>query len=157
MKLALGLPPWLVPGVCAVLLPSRNKPPLTTSFHWRAGFCLHDAGLTGAPAAPMAAESKLDGKDRDFIEKCRAVRPYGSRRQQDGAREVPKPPEVKKFARGTDDRRPRQGGQKAALAKSKGVDVPTDPSLMQQAKLKTLGMRDDGFDEAHAEGWAVGP
>ncbi|MGE8617383.1 MAG: DUF4142 domain-containing protein [Achromobacter spanius] len=116
------------------------------------------APATGAapatPAAPMAAESKLDSNDRDFIENAA----QSGHMEVEGSKmalEKSQNPEVKKFAQQMIDDHTKAGQQLAALAKSKGVDVPTDPSLMQQAKLKTLGLRDEGFDEAYAEGVGV--
>lgn len=108
----------------------------------------------GAPAAPMAAESKLDSKDRDFLENAAQsghMEVEGSKMALEKSQNA----EVKKFAQQMIDDHTKAGQQLAALAKSKGVDVPTDPSLMQQAKLKTLGLRDEGFDEAYAEGVGV--
>ncbi|MNV58971.1 hypothetical protein D3C71_1513690 [compost metagenome] len=116
------------------------------------------APATGAapttPAAPMAAESKLDSNDRDFIENAAQsghMEVEGSKMALEKSQNA----EVKKFAQQMIDDHTKAGQQLAALAKSKGVDVPTDPSLMQQAKLKTLGLRDEGFDEAYAEGVGV--
>lgn len=116
------------------------------------------APATGAapttPAAPMAAESKLDSNDRDFIENAAQsghMEVEGSKMALEKSQNA----EVKKFAQQMIDDHTKAGQLLAALAKSKGVDVPTDPSLMQQAKLKTLGLRDEGFDEAYAEGVGV--
>lgn len=108
----------------------------------------------GAPAAPMAAESKLDSSDRDFLENAAQsghMEVEGSKMALEKSQNA----DVKKFAQQMIDDHGKAGQQLAALAKSKGVDVPTDPSLMQQAKLKTLGMRDEGFDKAYAEGVGV--
>ncbi|MNQ30630.1 hypothetical protein D3C85_439790 [compost metagenome] len=107
----------------------------------------------GAPAAPMA-ESRLDSKDRDFLENA-AQSGHMEIEGSKMALEKSQNAEVKKFAQQMIDDHGKAGQQLAALAKSKGVDVPTDPSLMQQAKLKTLGLRDEGFDEAYAEGVGV--
>jgi len=108
----------------------------------------------GAPAATPMAESRLDGKDRDFLENAAQsghMEVEGSKMALEKSQNA----EVKKFAQQMIDDHTKAGQQLAALAKSKGVDVPTDPSLMQQAKLKTLGLRDEGFDEAYAEGVGV--
>ena len=107
----------------------------------------------GAPAAPMA-ESRLDSKDRDFLENA-AQSGHMEIEGSKMALEKSQNAEVKKFAQQMIDDHGKAGQQLASLAKSKGVDVPTDPSLMQQAKLKTLGLRDEGFDEAYAEGVGV--
>lgn len=58
--------------------------------------------------------------------------------------------EVKAFAQKMVDDHTKVGEKLAALAKSKGYEPPTGPSMMQKAKLKALSMRDEGFDEAYA-------
>lgn len=107
---------------------------------------------TAAP--PMAAESKLDSKDRDFLENAAQaghMEVEGSKLALEKARTA----EVKSFAQKMIDDHGKAGQQLASLAKKKGYDAPTEPSLMQQAKLKTLGLRDDGFDKAYAESIGV--
>ncbi len=42
------------------------------------------------------------------------------------------------------------------MAKHKGYDAPTGPSVMQKARLQALGLRDDGFDKAYADEIGVG-
>ncbi|HEY9316686.1 MULTISPECIES: DUF4142 domain-containing protein [Achromobacter] len=109
---------------------------------------------TTTPAAPMAAESKLDGNDRDFLENAAQaghMEVEGSKLALEKSRNA----EVKAFAQKMVDDHGKAGQQLAALAKKKGYDAPTEPSLVQQAKLKTLGLRDDGFDKAYAESIGV--
>lgn len=104
--------------------------------------------------SPMAAESKLDSKDRDFLENAAQaghMEVEGSKLALEKARSA----EVKSFAQKMIDDHGKAGQQLAALAKKKGYDAPAEPSLMQQAKLKTLGLRDDGFDKAYAESIGV--
>lgn len=104
---------------------------------------------TRAPA-PQSAESvsKLDSTDREFLSSAAesgAMEVEGSKLAlQKGSNA-----EVKDFAQKMIDDHTKVGQQLAALAKSKGYDAPTSPSLMQKAKLKVLGMRDEGFDEAY--------
>ncbi|TRM53439.1 DUF4142 domain-containing protein [Achromobacter sp. LC458] len=107
-----------------------------------------------APATPMAADSKLDSKDRDFLENAAQsghMEVEGSKLALQKSQNA----EIKSFAQKMIDDHGKAGQKLASLAKSKGYDAPTEPSLMQQAKLKTLGMRDDGFDKAYAEGVGV--
>ncbi|AZS82622.1 DUF4142 domain-containing protein [Achromobacter spanius] len=108
----------------------------------------------GAPAGQMAAESKLDSNDRDFIEDA-AQSGHMEIEGSKMALEKSQNAEVKKFAQQMIDDHTKAGQRLASLAKSKGVEAPTEPSLMQKAKLKTLGLRDEGFDEAYAEGVGV--
>ncbi|KNY11005.1 membrane protein [Achromobacter piechaudii] len=106
------------------------------------------------PAAPMASDSKLDSKDRDFLENAA----QSGHMEVEGSKLALKKSqnaEVKSFAQKMIDDHGKAGEKLAALAKSKGYDAPTEPSLMQQAKLKTLGLRDEGFDKAYAEGVGV--
>lgn len=63
---------------------------------------------------------------------------------------------VKAFAQQMVDEHTKVGDELAALAKSKGINVPTDPSLGQKAKLKILSARDGtGFDKHYAESIGV--
>lgn len=106
------------------------------------------------PATPMVAESKLDSKDRDFLENAAQaghMEVEGSKLALEKSRNA----DVKRFAQKMIDDHGKAGQQLADLAKAKGYDAPTEPSLMQQAKLKTLGLRDEGFDKAYAESIGV--
>lgn len=65
-------------------------------------------------------------------------------------------PQVKAFAQMMVDDHTKAGNALNALAASKGVDVPGDPSLAQKAKLKILSARDGaGFDHHYAESIGV--
>lgn len=107
-----------------------------------------------APAAPMTAESKLDGKDRDFLENAAQaghLEVEGSKLALQKSSNA----EIKGFAQKMIDDHGKAGQKLAELAKKKGYDAPTEPSLVQQAKLKTLDLRGDGFDKAYAESIGV--
>ncbi|MGY6271325.1 DUF4142 domain-containing protein [Achromobacter denitrificans] len=111
----------------------------------------HAAQAQTAPAAPPAAsEAKLDSADRDFIENAAQagnMEIAGSKLALEKARD----PDVKAFAQKIIDDHGKAGQQLASIAKSKGYDAPTEPSLVQQAKLKALGLRDDSFDKAYID------
>lgn len=63
---------------------------------------------------------------------------------------------VKAFAQQMVDDHTKVGDELTALAKSKGLDVPTEPSLTQKAKLKILSARDgSGFDKHYADAIGV--
>ncbi|OZI36140.1 DUF305 domain-containing protein [Bordetella genomosp. 1] len=103
-----------------------------------------------AAATPKAADAKLDSADRDFLENAAQsghLEIEGSKLALEKAHSQ----DVKTFAQKMIDDHGKVGQQLATLAKSKGYEPPTGPSMMQQARLKTLGMRDDGFDKAYAE------
>lgn len=105
---------------------------------------------TQSPTTPQPAESisKLDSSDREFLSDAAtsgAMEVEGSKLALEKGRHA----EVKTFAQKMIDDHTKVGQQLAQLAKTKGYDAPTEPSLMQKAKLKTLSMRDEGFDEAY--------
>lgn len=104
-----------------------------------------------APAArPSAAEAKLDSADRDFLENAAQagnLEVAGSKLALEKARD----PDVKAFAQKMIDDHGKAGQQLATLAQGKGYQAPTEPSLVQQAKLKALGLRDDSFDKAYVD------
>ncbi|NGT15780.1 DUF4142 domain-containing protein [Achromobacter insolitus] len=104
-----------------------------------------------APATPpAAAESKLDSADRDFLENAAQagnLEVAGSKLALEKARDA----DVKAFAQKMIDDHGKAGQKLASLAQSKGYQAPTEPSLVQQAKLKALGLRDDSFDKAYVD------
>ncbi|MCW0206394.1 DUF4142 domain-containing protein [Achromobacter veterisilvae] len=105
---------------------------------------------TAPPAAPMASEAKLDSADRDFLENAAQagnMEVAGSKLALEKARD----PDVKAFAQKMIEEHGKAGQQLASLAQSKGYEAPTEPSLVQQAKLKALGLRDDSFDKAYID------
>ncbi|MGC4061515.1 MAG: DUF4142 domain-containing protein [Aquabacterium sp.] len=57
--------------------------------------------------------------------------------------------QVKTFAQQMVDGHSKVGSELATLAASKGVKVPTEPSLADKAKLKILNMRDGASFDAH--------
>ena len=58
-------------------------------------------------------------------------------------------PGVKTFAQQMVDEHTKANADLVALATSKGVRVPTEPSLADKAKLKVLGMRDNTSFDKH--------
>lgn len=103
-------------------------------------------GAAGQPPANQAAgNSQLEGDDKDFLEKAAHAgftEVEGSKLAQEKASD----PEVKAFAEQMIQEHTKANEELAALAKQKGYTPPTDPSLVQSAKLKVLGMTDDSFD-----------
>nr|WP_232468219.1 DUF4142 domain-containing protein [Bordetella genomosp. 13] len=95
-------------------------------------------------------KQKLDGEDEDFLERAAQAghtEIAGSKLAQQKARSA----DVKKFAEQMVADHTKVGEQLAALARSKGYTPPDEPSLIDKAKLKTLEMRDEGFDKAYAD------
>jgi len=97
-----------------------------------------------------AATNKLDSEARGFLTDAAEsghMEIAGSKM----ALEKSKNAEVKQFAQKMIDDHTKVGQQLEALAKSKGYEPPKEPSLMQTAKLKAMGLRDEGFDKAYAD------
>lgn len=113
----------------------------------------------GGPQAAMAqaapAPAKLDSGDRDFLESAAQAGHLEVQASQ-LALEKARNADVKAFAQKMIEDHGKAGQQLATLAQSKGYEVPTEPSLMQKARLKALGLRDEGFDKAYAEEIGVG-
>ena len=112
----------------------------------------------GTPAAatttPINSDSELDADDRSFLESAAQsghLEVEGSKLALEKSANA----QVKEFAQKMIDDHGKAGQKLADLAKQKGFDAPTGPTLMQQAKLKTLGLRDEGFDKAYADGIGV--
>ncbi|WP_063583931.1 DUF4142 domain-containing protein [Achromobacter ruhlandii] len=109
------------------------------------------AGIAQAAPTP----TKLDSGDRDFLESAAQaghLEVQASRLALEKTRNA----DLKAFAQEMIDEHGKAGQQLAALAHGKGYDVPTEPSLTQKARLKALGLRDEGFDKAYAEEIGVG-
>ncbi|OZI42472.1 DUF305 domain-containing protein [Bordetella genomosp. 5] len=109
---------------------------------------------TGASAAHDKAVGQLAGADKDFLENAAQSGHFeleGSKLALTKSSNA----DVKAFAQKMVDDHGKVGAELAALASKKGYEAPTGPSLMQQAKLKTLDMSDDGFDKRYAEMIAV--
>lgn len=109
------------------------------------------AQSTTAPAtqAPATA-NKLDSEARDFLSNAAEsghLEVAGSKLALEKSQNA----DVKAFAQKMVDDHTKVGKQLETLAKSKGYEPPTEPSLMQKAKMKALGLRDEGFDKAYAD------
>lgn len=117
------------------------------------------AVLAQTPATPggqaPAATNKLDSDARGFLSEA-AESGHLEIAASKMALEKSQNAEVKQFAQKMIDDHTKVGQQLEALAKSKGYEPPKDPSLMQTAKLKALGLRDEGFDKAYADEIGVG-
>jgi putative membrane protein len=114
--------------------------------------------LSGVPQAqttqaPMpqvpASVNKLSSEDRSFLSDAAQsghLEIAGSKLALEKSANA----DVKKFAQTMINDHTEVGQKVAALAKSKGYEPPTEPSLVQSAKLKALGLRDEGFDKAYS-------
>ncbi|SAI40962.1 Predicted outer membrane protein [Bordetella ansorpii] len=112
------------------------------------------APTTPAPAESPAGTQKLDSADRDFLENAAQaghLEVEGSKLAATKAKSA----DVKAFAEKMIADHGKVGQELDALAKSKGYTPPTEPSMMQRAKLKTLDVRDESFDKAYADSIGV--
>ncbi|MBV7481846.1 DUF4142 domain-containing protein [Bordetella sp. BOR01] len=105
---------------------------------------------TPAPATQEAAKQQLDGDDKDFLENA-AQAGHAEIEGSKMAQEKAKNPDVKAFADKMVQDHTKVGQELAALASQKGYTPPEGPSLIQKAKIKTLSLTDDGFDEMYID------
>ena len=111
---------------------------------------------TPAPGAAdsSAAITKLNSEDRGFLTKA-AESGYLEIEGSKLALEKSRDTQVKQFAQKMIDDHTALGRQLQHLAKQKGYETPTQPSLVQSARLKALELRGDGFDEAYGDEIAI--
>ncbi|CAN7361407.1 DUF4142 domain-containing protein [Rhizobacter sp. LjRoot28] len=115
------------------------------------------SGTTAAPGATSpatsasAAASRLAREDASFLKQAAQnghTEVEGSKLAATKATTEP----VKTFAQKMVDDHTKTNTELAALASSKGVDVPTEPSVAQKAKLKLLSAADGAdFDRRYAD------
>lgn len=119
-----------------------------------AALAISTAAFAQTPAAPNApapaTSNKLDSDARSFLGEAAEsghLEIAGSKLALEKSQNA----DVKRFAQKMIDDHTKVGQQLESLAKSKGYEPPTEPSLVQKAKLKALGLRDDSFDKAYAD------
>lgn len=105
--------------------------------------------------AGTAIAQKVDDDDAEFMKQAaqngHAEVESGKLAQKKGTS-----PEVKAFAEHMVTDHAKANKELMGLAKSKGVEVPTEPSLRQKAQLKLLEGKDGAeFDKAYAEQMGV--
>ena len=116
------------------------------------------AQSASAPAAtaPMrAASARLDRADSAFITQAA---PNGLAEVAASVVAIGKATDtrIRGFAQQMIDDHKVANQALAALAASKGVKMPDEPSMTQRAKIKLLDARSgDGFDKAYASSWGV--
>lgn len=113
-------------------------------------------GTTATTTAPAAATtSKLAHADASFIKDAAKD---GMAEVEAGKLAVQKAtdPALKAFAQKMVDDHTKANEELKALAQSKGIDLPDDPSLMQKGKLKLLSSADGAtFDKRYADSMGV--
>jgi len=109
-------------------------------------------GFTAASAAP---QSKLARADAEFLKKAaEAEQTEVAAGKVAVAKAVNT--QVRGFAQQMIDDHTRHNEELSALAASKGLQLPRDPSMAQAAKIKLLSSRDGaGFDRSYATTFGV--
>jgi putative membrane protein len=120
-------------------------------------------GATGSPTAPAAQGaggaakgSSLSREDAGFLSQA-AQNGHAEIESSKLAMEKATDPKVKEFAKRMIDDHTKANEELKALASSKGVEVPDDPSLLQKGKSKLMLSTADGadFDRRYAESMGV--
>jgi putative membrane protein len=132
-----------------------NKPVLSASlcialFLAAPGFAFAQPAPDPSAPGSSASITQLNSEDRGFLTKA-AESGYMEIAGGKLALKKSRNAQVKQFAQKMIDEHTRLGEQIQALVKKKGYETPTQPSLVQAAKLKALELRDDGFDEAYGD------
>lgn len=111
-----------------------------------------DRGTTGSHAG---RDNKLAHADSAFLKQA-AQNGHAEVESSKLALTKASNEKVKAFAQQMVDDHTKNNEELAALAKSKGVDVPTEPSLMQKGKMKLLEHSDgQDFDRRYVESMGV--
>jgi putative membrane protein len=115
-------------------------------------------GMSGPGAAGDAAAKKsaLSRADTAFVSQA-AQNGYAEIETGKMAMEKASNPKVKEFAKQMIDDHTQGNEELKALASSKGVDAPDDPSLLQRGKAMVMLKTADGatFDRRYAESMGV--
>jgi putative membrane protein len=111
--------------------------------------------MTAASGASNHAAGKLSAFDSAFLEQA-AQNGHAELNGAKAALEKATDSRVKSYAQQLIDDHTKMHEELAALASSKGVELPKDPSLGQKAKAKVLSMRDgDSFDKHFIESMGI--
>ena len=113
------------------------------------------SGSQGAAGAP-AKGSSLSSDDKGFISQA-AQNGHAEIDTSKLALEKASDPKVKEFAKMMIEDHTKANEELKALASSKGVEAPDDPSLLQRGKSKLMLSTADGadFDRRYAESMGV--
>lgn len=128
------------PAIALMTLPLLALPAVAQTGSGTSG------GTGNAPAmqtAPSSTDAQLARADRGFLEQA-AQNGHAELEASRLAVQKATDPQVKRFAQTMVDEHTRMGQELQTLARSKGVQVPNEPSMMQRAKLKLLSGADGG-------------
>lgn len=125
---------------------------LTLAGGFTAGAVLAQAVVPGASSAPS---STLSRADTAFLKQA-AENGHAEIESSRVALQKGSHAEVKRFAQMMIDDHTKTGQELSALASAKGLQVPTEPSMVQKGKMKILEARDGAsFDRHYAEAMGV--
>lgn len=113
------------------------------------------ATATPSPKSGASTSTKLARADASFIKDAAKD---GMAEVEAGKLAVQKAsdPALKTFAQKMVDDHTQANAELKALAQSKGVELPDDPSMMQRARLKALSSADGvAFDKRYADSMGV--
>lgn len=115
------------------------------------------AGAAFAQANARGDAARFSGSDEDFLKQAAQ---NGHAEVESGKLAIQKAEanaQVKRFAQMMVTDHQKTGEELKALAASKGLEVPTEPSIMQRAKLKLLSTSDgENFSRGYIESMGVG-
>jgi putative membrane protein len=110
---------------------------------------------TSASGAAGARAGKLSHADTAFLKQA-AQNGHAEVESSKLAMDKAVSADVKSFAKQMVDDHTKAGDELKALASSKGVEVPSEPSVMQKGKIKLLSARKDtSFDSHYAASMGV--
>lgn len=114
------------------------------------------SGMSGAGAGSAAKKSALSRADTAFVSQA-AQNGYAEIETGKLAMEKASNPKVKEFAKQMIDDHTQANEELKALASSKGVEAPDDPSLLQRGKAMVMLKTAEGatFDRRYAESMGV--
>jgi putative membrane protein len=111
------------------------------------------APITQTPSS--STDAQLARADRGFLEQA-AQNGHAEIEASRLAVQKSGDPQVKRFAQTMIDEHTRMGQELQALARSKGMDVPQEPSMMQKARLKLLSTSDgDDFTRRYVDSFGL--
>jgi putative membrane protein len=113
------------------------------------------AQTSGSSTAPPAGGVRPSRADRGFMEQA----------AQNGQAEIEASrlavqkaadPQVQRFARTMVEEHMRMGDELRTLARAKGVELPTEPSMLQRGRLKLLSTADgEAFTRRYVEAFGI--
>lgn len=112
---------------------------------------------TGAtsPAAPPAADARPSRGDRGFMEQA-AQNAHAEIEASRLATQKATDPQVQRFAQTMVDEHMRLGDELRTLARTKGVELPNEPSMMQRGRLKLLSTsKGESFTRRYVESFGI--